>query len=102
MDNQNPIIPPPLQEEFEMVKWILETLRANGLNFLLMGLAVWHLQLQNMDLRKDISNCQAGQIEFLTSKNEQLMKALDSNTNALNRISDAVGPDDFPSIKRRR
>jgi len=82
MDNQNQVIPP----EFEMVKYILEILRTQGLSFLLLGVAVWYLQSQNMELRRDVLNCQSTQIEYLTTKTETLTKTLESNTTALNRI----------------
>lgn len=88
MDNQQhlPNVPPP-SDDMAIIRFVLDALRTQGLSFLLLGVAVWYLQQQNMELRKDVQDCQAVQIEFLTKKNEGLTQALEKNTTALSLIS---------------
>lgn len=91
MDNQQQLPNvPPQQDDLAMVKFLLDTLRTQGLSFLLLGVAVWYLQSQNMELRQDVLKCQATQIEWLTSKNEGLTSALEANTTALGKIGAAL------------
>lgn len=89
MDNQQltPNVPPPNDDMATIARFLLDALRTQGLSFLLLGVAVWYLQAQNVELRKDVQDCQSVQIEFLTKKNEGLTQALEKNSTALNLIT---------------
>ena len=73
-------IPPPLDEMSKIGFWILETLKNQGLSFLLLGLAVYHLQGQNNELSKEMRLCQE-------EKYNALVTVIESNTAALNEIA---------------
>lgn len=92
MDNQQELKVPPPHDELEMLKFLLDTLRTQGLSFLLLGVAVWYLQSQNMELRRDVLRCQETQLQWLTSKNEGLTSALEANTAVLGQISLVLKP----------
>ena len=76
---QQPPIPPPIEEMNRIGIWILDTLRNQGLSFLLLGVAVWFLQSQNNDLAREVRDCQ-------TEKYNALITVVKSNTEALNNL----------------
>lgn len=73
-------IPPPLEEMNKIGFWLLDTLKNQGLSFLLLGLAVWHLQGQNNTLASEIRECQE-------EKYNALIAVVSANTDALNNLS---------------
>lgn len=93
MDTQpiTPPIPPPIEEMNRIGVWILETLKNQGLSFLLLGLAVWHLQEQNNELNSHIRDCQE-------EKYNALISVVQANTEALNKITH--GKEETPQRKK--
>lgn len=89
---QTPPIPPPLEEMNRIGIWALDTLKNQGISFLLLGLAVWHLQGQNNELSKEIRDCQE-------DKYQAIISVIKTNTEALKLITD--GKEEIPPQKRR-
>jgi len=87
MDNTQKNVVPP---ESDMINWILSTLKDKGLELLLLGLAVWFLQSQNLELRKEVTACQQSQIESLKEKNRNLESVLEQNTKALEHLTKII------------
>lgn len=73
-------IPPPVEEMNRIGLWLLDTLKNQGLSFLLLGVAVWHLQGQNNSLSREIRACQE-------EKHNALIEVVTANTAALNNIA---------------
>lgn len=71
-----PPIPPLLNDMNRTLVWILEVLKTQGLSFLLLGIAVWYLQGQNNELRREISLCNE-------DKYNGMLEVLRQNTIAL-------------------
>ncbi len=90
---QTQAIPPPLEDMNRMAVWILDTLKNQGLSFLLLGLAVWHLQAQNNELSKLIRDCQE-------EKYNALITVVSHNTAALNNITN--GKEETPPVARKK
>jgi hypothetical protein len=86
MDNKKTVVP----SESDMLNWILTTLKDKGLELLLLGLAVWFLQAQNLELRKEVTACQQSQIESLKEKNRNLESVLQQNTIALEQLTKII------------
>jgi hypothetical protein len=63
--------------------FIADALKTQGVSFLILGLAVWYLQGQNIELRKDLQTCQETKIELL-------LKVVEGNTFALKNIQDLM------------
>lgn len=77
MDNQQtPAIPP----QSDMVNYLLETLKNQGLSFVLLGVAVWYLQGNNDRLANEIRACQQ-------EKYDAMIQVIESNTHALNALT---------------
>lgn len=92
MDSQHtpPTIPPtqdvlPLDMN-NLASWILTTLRNYGLPFLLLGVAVWYFHNRTEKLETAIELCQKNHLETIEIQNGALIRALNDNTQALNRL----------------
>lgn len=75
-----PPIPPPLEEMNRIGIWLLDTLKNQGMSFVLLGVAVWFLESQNNALAREVKDCQ-------TEKYNALITVVQSNTEALNRLT---------------
>ncbi|MGL5131696.1 MAG: hypothetical protein ACRC78_04150 [Planktothrix sp.] len=76
----------PIFDMNKAMAYLLNVLQNQGPSFLIMGLAVWYLQGQNIELRQQVSNCQYGQIEMLTTQNQQMIKVIEQNTLAIQNL----------------
>jgi len=86
-------IPPPYEEMNRVTIWLLDTLKNQGASFVLLGIAVWYLQTQNNVLSRDIKDCQS-------EKYNALITVVQSNTDALNRLSASYGKEEKNPQKR--
>lgn len=95
MDSQHnaPPIPPPIDEMNKIALWVLESLKNQGLSFLLLGIAVWHLEGKNVELSKSMVLCQE-------EKYNALIEVVKQNTEAL--INLANGQEDKAASKPKR
>lgn len=92
MDNQpTPVIPPQL----DMIRFLLDTLKSQGLSFLLLGLAVWHLQSQNDALATEIRACQE-------DKYNALVEIIRANTEALQHLTNGKEEQEKEAAKPRK
>ncbi len=95
MDSQQipPTIPPDQQPPLDMntlATWILNTLRAYGLPFLLLGVAVLYFHSRTEKLETAIELCQKNHLETIEMQNGALIRALNDNTQALNRLEAGI------------
>lgn len=75
---------PPVQSDM----WILNTLRDKGIEFLLLGIAVWWLQQENVTIRKEINQCQQEKIELFKQENEALREVITECTIAITELKE--------------
>lgn len=93
MDNQpTPVIPP---QSNDMVNYLLETLKNQGLSFVLLGVAVWYLQGNNDRLANEIRSCQQ-------EKYDAMLQVINSNTQALNALTYGKEEEKTPRIASRK
>jgi len=76
---QQPLIPPPLEEMNKMAIWILETLKNQGLSFLLLGVAVWYFHGESKELRTELMHC-------MDSNQSELTQAIKENTSEIKTL----------------
>lgn len=91
---QRPPIPPPIEEMNRIGIWLLDTLKNQGLSFVLLGVAVWFLQTQNNQLAREVKDCN-------TEKYNALITVVQSNTEALNRLTNGKEEKETTPPKRR-
>lgn len=89
MDSQQtpPPIPPTLPLDINMwTTWAMNTIRNYGLPFVLLAIAVWYFHARTEKLETQIEQCQRAHIETVTMQNGALIRAINDNTQALNRL----------------
>lgn len=79
------------------MNWIFTTLRDKGIEFLLLGVAVWWLQTENVAIRKEIGQCQQEKIELFRQENDALRKVIMECTEAIQEIKSS-----FDDEKQKR
>lgn len=65
---------------------ILEALRAKGIDFLFLGLAVMYFYTENQEVKAQATACASAHIEFVKQENNELKVILQRNTVALEKI----------------
>lgn len=63
-----------------ITQWLLESLKNQGLSFLLLGVAVFYLQDQNTIMAREIRDCQE-------QRYNALVEVIEANTKALQQLS---------------
>lgn len=63
-----------------ITQWLLESLKNQGLSFLLLGVAVFYLQDQNTSMAREIRDCQE-------QRYNALVEVIEANTKALQQLS---------------
>ena len=76
---------PPLQSD---MNWIFVTLKDKGIEFLLLGIAVWWLQQENVTIRKEINQCQQEKIEVFRQENAALREVITQCTVAITELKE--------------
>lgn len=93
MDSQPtpPPIPPALPLDMNTwTAWLLNTIRNYGLPFVLLGIAVAYFHARTEKLETAIDLCQKNHLETITMQNGALIRALNDNTQALNRLEAGI------------
>lgn len=66
--------------------FFLEALRKKGIDFLLFGLAIWYVVLENKEVRSEASACAEARLEYMRDENSHLKVLVERNTIALEKI----------------
>lgn len=79
--------PPPVSTFTLIFQWLsqylMEQLRAHGINLLLLALAVWYFQHENMEMKAEIRDCNDALIETYRVNQIQMLDVINNNTRAL-------------------
>lgn len=81
--------------------WILSTLREKGIEFLLLGVAVWWLQSENVEIRRDMSRCQEEKLQFYREENTALREVIGECTIAIKELQQQFEPKPTPRPRIR-
>lgn len=86
--------------------WILSTLKEKGIEFLLLGVAVWWLQSENVEIRRDMNRCQEEKLEVYRAENAALREVIGECTIAIQELKQQLIPlptkRTMPPIKRKK
>ena len=76
---------PPVHSD---MNWIFITLKDKGIEFLLLGIAVWWLQQENVTIRREINQCQQEKIEVFRQENAALRDVITQCTMAITELKE--------------
>jgi phosphoglycerate-specific signal transduction histidine kinase len=67
--------------------WIIESVKRQGFSWLLTALAVWFFYNQTQTMQQKIDDCNNTIIEMYQNDRETLIKVLQTNTDALEKLN---------------
>ncbi len=66
--------------------FFLDALRKKGIDFVLIGAAIWYVVLENQEVRKEAQNCTQARIAYMESQNALMLEIVNKNTIAIEKI----------------
>lgn len=67
-------------------KYLMEQIRTHGIIFVLLGVAVWYFQNENVNMKEQIRQCNDALIETYRTNQIQLLDVINNNTRALQDV----------------
>lgn len=70
--------------------WLITIIKKQGTSFILLALAVFFLQKELAQIRKDLLSCEQEKIELLKDQNKSLEKVIIANTVAVTSLKEII------------
>ena len=82
--------PPPDINKAGVIQWLsqylMDQLRAHGINLFLLAIAVWYFQNENTEMKAEIRACNDALIETYRVNQIQMLDVINNNTRALQDV----------------